>query len=232
MQYVAIILVAGQSQRWSFGDKCLAPLNGIPAYLYSLHAFISSGFFNQQIIVCHSEEQRDIVEKTAQQWLPQALASLQFILGGAMRTDSVFNALEWIFNHEKRETIVFIHDGARPLLTAQNLENLRNVVTKDVGATLAHRITDTVLWEPQRTYPPREQLWALETPQAFYLPQLYNDYQKFFKNPQNVTDDTGIYTGTLKIVENHTPNFKLTYPQDRVLIEFLLSEYTKSLAKL
>ncbi|MDE6575939.1 MAG: 2-C-methyl-D-erythritol 4-phosphate cytidylyltransferase [Opitutales bacterium] len=231
MRYVAIILVAGQSQRWSFGDKCLTPLNGIPAFLYSLRAFISSRFFNQQIIVCHSKEQRDIVEKTVQQWLPETSSFPQYILGGATRTHSVFSALEWIYNHEERETIVFIHDGARPLLTAQNLENLRNVATKDIGATLAHRITDTILWEPQRTYPPREQLLALETPQAFYLPQLYDDYQEFLKNPQSVTDDTSIYTGALKIVENYTPNFKLTYPQDRTFIEFLLVERAQSLIK-
>lgn len=229
MQYVAIILIAGQSQRWGLGDKCLTPLCGIPAFLYSLHAFHSSAFFDQYVIVCHSQEQQNFIGKTVQQWLP--LNSLQCIIGGTTRTHSVFHALNWIHNHIDHETIVFIHDGARPLLTVQNLKNLRNAVTKNVGTTLAHRITDTILWEPQHVYPPRAQLWALETPQAFYLPQLYEDYRIFFKNPKDATDDTSIYSGTLQIVENHTPNLKLTYPQDRALIEYLLADRAQNFAK-
>ena len=228
MPHYAIILIAGTSQRWGSGDKCLLNIGETPIAIYSLRAFISSGLFERYFFVYRDDEQRFLLQTYIEQHFPEHMNAISWVCGGATRHHSVFRALQHITEHE---SYVFIHDGARPLLNVENLHRLDQALSPESGATLAHRVTDTILetddTSTQRNYLQRDRLWAVETPQAFYFPRLFEDYLRIMgQREQNYTDDTSIYSGPVKLIENRHLNPKLTYPRDLALINYLLSKNT------
>ena len=225
----AVILIAGTAQRWGQGDKCLQKIHGIPVAIYSLNTFLQSGLFEHCFLVYRSEEQKQQLQNYIN--LGNYVEKISWIIGGNTRLQSVFCALKYIATSMEPESFVFIHDGARPLITKENLFNLNDVLSKNLGAVLAHRVTDTTLTTPvlvtssKRNYVDRKQLWALETPQAFYFPQLYQDYQRAIESGKTTyTDDTSVYSSPVSLVENNNPNIKLTYPQDLDFVEYYLSK--------
>jgi 2-C-methyl-D-erythritol 4-phosphate cytidylyltransferase len=68
----------------------------------------------------------------------------------------------------------------------------------------------------------REQLWQAQTPQMFRAGMLAHALQQY----KDVTDDASAIEALgfkPKLVACEPTNFKVTYPQDRVLAELLLS---------
>ena len=229
MPRYAIILIAGSGQRWGSGDKCLLSIREVPIAIYSLEAFILSGLFERYFFVYRDDEQKIQLQAYIQKHFPKYIEIISWISGGKTRYESVFHALQHIAAHAEHESYVFIHDGARPLLNVKNLHQLNQALSTETGATLAHRVTDTTLEvaenTTQRKYLQRDHLWAIETPQAFYFPRLFEDYQRIMaQHAQNYTDDTSLYSGPLKLIENRHLNPKLTYACDLALINYLLSQ--------
>jgi 2-C-methyl-D-erythritol 4-phosphate cytidylyltransferase len=237
MQHYAIILMAGQSQRFGMGDKCLAPVRGQPIVCYSLEAFRKAGIFDHYLMVYANESQKNFLENfLKKQYSAEELAKISWITGGPERMFSVFNALKFIHGQLHGDSFVFIHDGARPLISAENILHIDALLSAKWGVVLGHRVVDTIITIPsennsqmahpthtitsaeQRSYPQRNKLWALETPQAYYFPKIFKDYDAAIHLGQHFTDDSSIFSGTIKILENHSPNLKITFPQD---LEFL-----------
>ena len=127
-----------------------------------------------------------------------------------------------------------VHDAARPCLTLAHLDKLINELRDDaVGGLLAVPVADTLkradaAGRVQRTES-REQLWQAQTPQMFRAGLLAHALQQC----KNVTDDASAIEALgfkPKLVACEPTNFKVTYPQDRVLAELLLS-HASSVAK-
>jgi 2-C-methyl-D-erythritol 4-phosphate cytidylyltransferase len=72
----------------------------------------------------------------------------------------------------------------------------------------------------QRHYPIREMLWVLETPQAFYFPAIFEDYKAAIRSGRHLTDDSSVFSGTIKFLKNDDLNLKITTSRD---LEFLRS---------
>jgi 2-C-methyl-D-erythritol 4-phosphate cytidylyltransferase len=237
MKRYAIILIAGQSQRFGIGDKCLALVHGKPIVAYSFEAFRRTEIFDRYLFVYRDITQKEILEKFFQNdYSAEIRSQITWVSGGEERAFSVDNALLVIHSQFSTEAFVFIHDGARPLITAENILSINGLLSMEHGVVLAHRATDTMVeadidgdideknitTKDQRKYLERTKLWALETPQAFYFPKIFKDYRAALQSKQRFTDDSSAFSGTIKILENKNSNLKITAPQDLELAQFSL----------
>ncbi len=230
----AAILLAGGSgsrMRGSVEDKILVPLCGRPAICHSFAAFVETGLFQQCVIVCRDGEQ-ELRLREAVVGIGVAGIEIVWAVGGAERQDSVFNG---IVAASTALGTVFIHDCARPLVQSESILLLHEAVQRSGAAVLAHRVADTIkrvdgsvgvgctvdLQDLDRS-----RLWAMETPQAFDRELILSAYRTVAAAGGRVTDDTAAVAALgrkVEVVENSSPNPKLTTADDIAMIEFLLA---------
>lgn len=151
--------------------------------------------------------------------------------GGDERADSVLSALQALPAEQGDDTLVLVHDAARPNLHADDLERLLHAASQDVdGAILAAPVRDTLKRAGADgrvvNTEPREQLWRALTPQAFWRGVLSEALLLAARDGVQVTDEAmaveraGLHP---RLVEGREDNLKVTTPADRDLAEFLLS---------
>jgi len=218
----AILLAAGSSTRMAgtVADKVLAPLAGRPVFAHSAAAFAASGVADFYVVVYR--DQRQMLTLSAHAPTPCVL-----IPGGTERQESVANALAAL---PPDIAHVFIHDCARPLVRPEQLVALHKIVRREHAVVLAHRVTDTIKKHRAdarlRTLD-RDRLWAMETPQVFSRELIDRAYAKVAKKKLRITDDAQAVESLnhpIALLENTTPNPKLTTPADLAYLEFLLSQ--------
>ena len=232
MNTVAVLLCAGSGQRMQgqVDDKILAELQGKAVFDHSVIAFEQSEVISSYIIVYRSSGQRSQLEERYHQISEKPV---QWVTGGEERQDSVLNALE----AAKDSTgFVMIHDCARPLVSSESLKELHEIMIKDKAAVLAHRVVDTIKKLSSESHQKRQaklenldrqDLWAMETPQAFSWKLILGSYRKLKEDNFRVTDDTAAvihYGYPVSIVENNQPNPKITHPEDLAVAELMLQQ--------
>lgn len=210
----AIIVAAGTSQRMGF-DKLLAPLGGWPVIKHTIDAFENCPDISE-IIVITTDERLKAIERLEHEECYQKLTHL--IHGGAERHHSVWNGLKDINPHSQ---YVAVHDGARPLITPEQITRCIEAAKTHGAAASAHPITDTVKRadDSHQVSAPvdREGLWAMETPQVFEIGLLMAAYEKVLEAGQTVTDEVSAVEQLghrIQLVPNPSPNPKITYPED------------------
>ena len=232
MSSIAILLAAGSGQRMEgqVEDKILALINGQPALIYSLKAFLLSCVIDSYLIVYRDEGQKEAIEAIIASHGLSHL-KIQFVLGGPERQNSVINALYAV---DGNYDYVFIHDCARPCIHVETIKNIYTAVQEDKAAAPTHPVTDTIkriqkvdiLRKISLEDLDRSRLWVMETPQAFTFKSILTAYQNVIRKKLSITDDTAALTTIgLKstLVLNKYPNPKLTTHSDLAYIEHLLN---------
>lgn len=215
----AIIVAAGSSRRMGF-DKLMAPLAGAPVLQHTINAFIKSDEVHEVIVVCPAER-FELLK------LDENGTRITRVDGGADRHNSVSSGLAAIDSSCKW---VAVHDGARPLISQQQISDTLKAAQAHNAATSARRVTETVKRANSdqciNESVCRENLWLMETPQIFDKNLLLSAYTEVESNNALVTDEVSalelIGTRTY-LVPNPTPNLKITFPEDLALAELLLS---------
>lgn len=239
IKHIAVFLCGGSGTRMRgcVADKIFAPLAGTPALAFSLREFNASGIFSRLVFVYRDEAQREEIQKLAGKFAPNLAEKAVYCRGGNERKDSVFNGLSAAMNFPENEetTLAFIHDCARPLIYAKTLKVLAETAEREGGAVLAHRCKNTIKRIPAGSEPgtacetedlDRSRLWEMETPQVFPLKKIFTAYQKIKDENIFVTDDVAAAAClglSVAIVENFSPNPKLTVPEDLIFCEALLA---------
>ncbi|OTG82229.1 2-C-methyl-D-erythritol 4-phosphate cytidylyltransferase [Acinetobacter sp. ANC 4648] len=154
-----------------------------------------------------------------------------FCLGGKERVDSVLNALNYLSSIAEADDYVFVHDAARPCVTAQCLEKLvQTAILENCSAILAIPVRDTLKFTQknsiiERTVS-REQLWQAQTPQISTLAILKMAIEQALANDVVITDEASAleYVGeVVKVVQGRSDNIKITYPDDLELAKLIIS---------
>lgn len=232
MPNAAIFLCAGKGTRMcgEVSDKVLTPLAQRPVFLFSLDAFREANIVDQIVIVHRDEAQKTCIEEALQTANTGSMEIL-WSTGGEERQDSVFNGLTEL---SLLVDDVFIHDCARPMIHPESLRLLAGIVKRDKAAVLCHRIVDTIkrVGHSRQNHAcciledvPRDDLWGMETPQAFERELITEAYRRLRYDKKKVTDDTAAVSllgHPVSLVENPYPNPKLTTPHDLPYLEFLL----------
>ncbi len=153
--------------------------------------------------------------------------------GGITRKDSVFNGLLSLTDASD-EDIILIHDAARPLVSIKNITEIIKAAKEHKAVTAATQITDTL----RRTTPTdtmgetveRENLYALQTPQAFKFAVIKGAHESA-PSHKTYTDDSAIVSEAgipVHLVLCSKTNIKITTAEDMKLAEELLPDTTET----
>ncbi|HWB03284.1 MAG TPA: 2-C-methyl-D-erythritol 4-phosphate cytidylyltransferase [Verrucomicrobiales bacterium] len=218
----SLIVAAGSATRMGF-DKLLAPLAGEPVILRTLRAFETCPDIDDIHVVSSAERGALIADLAAKAGLTK-LRSL--IPGGTERHLSVWNGLQALPDDCE---LVAVHDGARPLIDPSQITRCIHKAADTGAAATARRVTETL----KRANPDgqvlesidREGVWVMETPQVFRLSLLRAAYAEIIDSGASVTDEVSAVERAgcaVWLVENFTPNPKITLPGDLETAERLL----------
>jgi len=220
----SIIVAAGESRRMNGVNKMWADLAGKPVLAYSLDIMFQTGIIDRLVLVL---SKNDI--ETGRQLLKQRDTGniAQVCPGGLRRQDSVAAGLSRLGKCDW----VIIHDGARPLITADFILNGLEAARITGAAVTAVPVKDTIkIVEMDGTVEktlPREQLWSIQTPQVFR----YNILAAGHEAVNNeVTDDAVMVEQIgykVKVFQGSYDNIKITTPGDLVIAEALLGKRVK-----
>lgn len=218
----AIIVAAGSSERMGF-DKLFALVSGKPVIAHTIAAFENTKCVDEIILVGRADslgELRKVVGKPTK--------VKQIVAGGAERSDSVRAGLEHV---DPRSDFVAVHDAARPMITPEKIARVFEAARTNGGATLAETINDTLKRADADlavvASVDRERVYAMQTPQVFEKKLLAEAYEVVVKKKISVTDEVSaveLLGKKIVLVPNHDFNFKITYPRDLPLAEFVLKQ--------
>jgi 2-C-methyl-D-erythritol 4-phosphate cytidylyltransferase len=141
--------------------------------------------------------------------------------GGKTRFHSVKNGLKKI----KEEGIVFIHDGVRPLVSVQTIQNCYKMALETGNALPVIPPAESVreVFDGKNKAVNRTRLFLVQTPQTFrtsIIKKAYNqDYSEKFTDDASVLENTG---EKIHMVEGNRENIKITYPGDFAIAEAFL----------
>jgi 2-C-methyl-D-erythritol 4-phosphate cytidylyltransferase len=213
----AIVVAAGSSRRMGF-DKLASPLGGVPVLRRTLEAFLAADSIAAVVLVGPQER-----------W--ELLAGMDFLKpvtrvdGGAQRQDSVARGLEAL---DPACLIVAVHDGARPLVSPEDIDHCVAAAIEHRAAALARRVTETIKRSDAEGFceeaVSRENLWCMETPQVFEVSLLREAYAAVHACGLVVTDEASAAQAIgarVKFIESRHPNLKITTPADLALAEAL-----------
>lgn len=213
----AVIVAAGRGTRMGLErNKVLAPLCGEPVIARTVRAFERTGWFDGGIVVvtgaCDLCEMKRI--------LADAGLHAQVVLGGADRQESVCRGLAAT---NPAAQYVAIHDGARPLVTAEVIARTLESAKKYGSGVAAVPLKDTVKRVNEGGVvvdtPPRDALRAVQTPQTFEA-ELIRRAHAAYALGERATDDAALAERMgveVRLTEGDVENIKLTTPEDMLL---------------
>lgn len=151
-----------------------------------------------------------------------------YIIGNRSRKLSVYNGLK-SFSKLKKEDVVLIHDAARPNIHKKDIMHVVQALQDHKAVSLGVPVSDTLTLADSDTNIseaiPRDNAWALQTPQGFQYGCILEAHEKF-KDDDHYTDDTGLVRDMgvcLHLVEGSRQNFKITTQDDFTMMERILS---------
>lgn len=215
MKNVAIVLAGGNGSRMKSNvPKQYMEIEGRTVLFYSLKQFQDCSFINEIVLVARKEDVEECKEKYS---FPKIT---HVVPGGSERYESVMNGLECI----KEDGYVFIHDGARPCITIDALNKLYEDVIQYKASVLAVKSKDTVRISDEEgnavMTPSRNNVWLIQTPQAFDIELIKKAYEllKEIGTNKTITDDAMVAEEFLNtkihLTEGEYTNIKITTPED------------------
>ena len=223
----AIIVAAGSGTR--FGTKTpkqFLEINRKPLIIHTLECFERCPAVDQIILVLPATEIGIFLQITEKYRLKKLS---KIVTGGKTRAESVFNGLKAV--RAVGNMIVTVHDGARPLVTPEEISATIEKATTDGAACLVTTVTDTikrVLDGKIVETIDRAQLRRALTPQSFRYEILWDSFQKSDLS-EAATDECFLVEKAgykISTVEGSARNIKITHKEDLALAEFFLSQAT------
>ncbi len=221
----AVIVSAGKGQRFSEGrKKQFVSLAGKPVLAHTLDRFERCPLVEAVLLVIGEEDIdycfREIIEKY------QYKKIFHVVPGGKHRQDSVKNGIDALSGDVE---IVLIHDGVRPFITEEMIENAIRSAIRFQAVVLAMPVKETIkMADPDgkvlRTLD-RNSLWQVQTPQAFQAGLIRQALRKASEDGFLGTDDASLVERLgveVHIVPGSYSNIKITTPEDLVLAHHLL----------
>ena len=219
----AIILAGGTGERFGKeGGKQLVEIGGKPILTWSVEAFDAVGDIGLIVIVCPAERQGEYLSKAVD---PFSFATpIVVAAAGSTRQESAFSGLELV--PEEFEYVV-MHDGARPLISADliahTIATLKGNIDAD-GAVVAHPAIDTLKVVENGVIvgtPDRSVFWNAQTPQVFRTGIYRRAHASALSDGFVGTDDSSLierFGGRVLVVEGKRDNIKLTVPEDYLML--------------
>jgi 2-C-methyl-D-erythritol 4-phosphate cytidylyltransferase len=225
-----IVVAAGDSRRMGF-DKLFATIAGRPVIAHTIHAFERAGCIDEIIVVTREDRRAEIKTIVRNENFKKVRS---IIPGGKHRQDSVRAGLGHL---DPAAKYVAVHDAARPLITTEQIERVFEQCRMHAAASLAEPINDTLKYADTEFFVAgpvdRHQLYAMQTPQIFERQLIEDAYRAVYAENASVTDEASAVERLGRkviLVPNKDLNFKITYPRDLAVAEFVLMQRIRDVA--
>lgn len=199
-------------------SKLLLKINGKTVLERSVNAFLNISDVDEVIVVAREKDIPAFSDILTDE-------RVSFVVGGDTRQQSVMNAVDVIDDCE----LIIIHDGARPLIKSEDIENTIRCAKENKAAAVGVFVKDTVKVVDKNGFvvstPDRSTLFAVQTPQIFDFELYRNAAQNAREKGLDFTDDCQLvesFNQKVKTVVGSYSNIKITTPDDIVLAENLL----------
>ncbi len=221
MKKFAVIVAGGKGTRMNSDiPKQFLLLKNKPVLYYTIKAFLDA-YDNIEIILVLPEEHigkgREIIDGYFDP------SRIRITAGGRTRFHSVQNGLSLI--HE--ESIIFVHDGVRCLVTGDLIRKCYEIALAEGNAIPALECGDSVrlLTNSGNKIVDRNKVKLIQTPQTFHskilLPAYKIDYKDKYTDEASVVEAFGL---AINLIEGQRNNIKITTLLDLRLAEMLLPE--------
>ena len=227
MQKYAIIVAGGTGTRMgSNTPKQFLLLNEKPVLYYTLKVFLEA-YTDIQIILVLPEEYTDLGREIIDAYFDYS--RIQITSGGETRFHSVKNGLALA----DKESIIFVHDAVRCLVTGNLIHRCYENALKTGSAVPALRSKDSVRLlneeENDNEVLDRSKVVFIQTPQTFHsrilIPAFEIDYKERFTDEATVVEAFGL---KISLVDGEENDLKITRPIDLFIAEKLLAEKHKN----
>lgn len=214
----AIVVAAGQSRRMSGQDKIFSPVLEQPLIYHTIAALRRTPQIDSIVLVLSDigiEQGHDLIREHA--WNNVTLCR-----GGERRQDSVRNGLAALNDCQW----VLVHDGARPIVSSELISRGLNKARESGAAVAGVPMKDTIKLVGDNMQVvetlPRQQLWAVQTPQIFERSLLERAHRSV---TWDVTDDASMIEqigGKVMVFMGDYENIKVTTPEDILVVQAIL----------
>jgi 2-C-methyl-D-erythritol 4-phosphate cytidylyltransferase len=220
MDKYAIIVAGGVGKRMGNSiPKQFLQLQGKPVLYYTIKTFLEA-YKDLQIILVLAADYIDMGREIINAWFDYS--RIQITKGGDSRFHSVKNGLALV----KKESIVFVHDGVRCLLTTDLIYRCYEMALESGSAIPVIASKDSVrfLKDEENEVVERSKVMLVQTPQTFHskilLPAFEIDYKERFTDEATVVEAFGL---KIQLIAGEENNIKITRPVDLILAEAVLN---------
>jgi 2-C-methyl-D-erythritol 4-phosphate cytidylyltransferase len=222
LKKIAVIVAGGTGTRMNNAvPKQFLLLKGKPVLYYTIDTFLKS-YEDLQIILVLPEEHVAAGQEIIDAFFDYS--RIVITVGGRTRFHSVQNGLSLI----EEESIVFVHDAVRCLLTADLIKRCYKAAIENGTAIPVTDCKDSVrlIGDDHSTALERTHVKLVQTPQTFHskilLPAFNIDYKEKFTDEATVAEAFGLKVNLIVGEEN---NIKITRPLDLIIAESLLAQH-------
>jgi 2-C-methyl-D-erythritol 4-phosphate cytidylyltransferase len=219
MKKIAVIVAGGSGARMNSAlPKQFLLLNNKPVLFYTLDTFLKA-YSDLHIILVLPEEHIAAGQEIIDAYFDYN--RIQITEGGRTRFHSVQNGLQLI----TEESIVFVHDGVRCLLSTDLIHRCYEAALEFGSAVPVTDSKDSVRLqrEDRNEAIDRNLIKLVQTPQTFHskilLPAYKIDFKDKFTDEATVVEAFGL---KIHLVEGEENNFKITKPLDILIAEQVL----------
>jgi 2-C-methyl-D-erythritol 4-phosphate cytidylyltransferase len=225
----AVIVAGGSGQRMGTAvPKQFLELCGKPMLYWSIKAFMEA-LPDVHIILVLPATQISIAQIVLQAF-PERI-DLTIVAGGDTRHGSVANGLKEV----PEDAIVLVHDGARPLASAELIGRCYKAAATHGSAIPVIPVADSIREEINDSSRAiaRDRLRVVQTPQAFDAALLKHafdqSYDPSFTDEATVAEADGI---AIYLVSGERSNLKITTPDDMIIAAAILHHRLRDKAEI
>ena len=205
--------------------KQFLPLHGQPVLMHTISVFASCTTPTKIILVL-PESSFDTWTELCNQYHFQIHHKL--VAGGTSRFLSVKNGLNVIQNPE---SLVAIHDGVRPLVTRQIIEDSFNIAAKTGSAIASMPPKESIRMQKGETSIAldRSKIRLIQTPQTFKTSLIKSAFNAF-EDSVEFTDDASVVEKSghrVHLFDGIYENIKITTPGDMLFAEAIMAKKLK-----
>jgi 2-C-methyl-D-erythritol 4-phosphate cytidylyltransferase len=224
MNRYALIVAGGSGTRMgSDTPKQFLSIGNAPILMHTIKRYFTSAEKVSIVLVLPQEQ--------VERWR-QLCAKYSFniphhiVFGGKTRFQSVRNGLNSIVD---QEGVVAIHDGVRPFISKKIIEQAYSTAIEKGNAVTAVAMKDSVRQVDSKKGNialDRTQLYSIQTPQTFVLPQIRDAFQK--ATHEDYSDDATVAELAgypIELIEGSYENIKITTPEDLAMAEAILKKF-------
>lgn len=220
MKKYVIVVAGGSGTRMGTSlPKQFMLLRDKPVLYYTLKVFLEA-YDDLEIVLVLPVDYTDMGQEIIDAFFDKE--RIRITAGGDTRFQSVKNGLSLI----DEESIIFVHDGVRCLVTKELIQRcyLQAVETGTAIPAVPSKDSIRLIREEGNEAFDRNKVMLVQTPQTFHskilLPAFQIDYKDKFTDEATVVEAYGM---KVSLVEGEVNNIKITRPVDLLIAESILS---------